>query len=397
MKEKRRTLFLLDYCLTPYEKIESCGILCEKSSIIAIGGETAFSLDEPGLEVIDLKGCYGIPGFIDSHVHGIPVDRLKQGIPDIEEQVAILNLMSSSMAKNGITTFLPTLISLPPDKMPDAVDKTYESIERWNAGDGIGAQPVAMHLEGPFLNPEKRGDQPRENIMPRIDLGYARELLQAGRDRIRIMTFAPELPNAIKLVELMQEYGVMPSMGHSLASEKETIAAIEAGAHRCTYIFNAMPSLHHRSSSLTAIALTDERVSIEMIVDGLHLHPTIVNLIARCKSPDKIMAISNAVFNRDMKEDVHGIIRNEAGVISGSTLSLKDAWYHLRSYVGMDGSTASACTSANPAKDLGLLSRGEILPGKRADITIFNSAAETVRMTVRQGNIIYDSESSLNA
>ena len=385
MEKKRRILFLLDHCLTPYERIESCGILCEKDTIIAIGGETAFSLDEPGLEVVKLKDAYGLPGFIDTHIHGLGAS----AVPDLAQDRDPVQEMSRILARHGVTTFFPTIVSQPRDAMVAQVDAMCSSIQRGYQF----ADPQAMHLEGPFINPQKRGDQVAANISP-VDLGFARELFEAGHGRIKVMTFAPEMPNAIKLVELMLEHGVIPSMGHSLATETETLKAIDAGAHRCTYIFNAMPSIYHRSSSLTAIALTDDRVTIEIIVDGLHLHPTIVNMIVRCKPADKIVVISNAVILEHLYETgaEPEIIRTGEGVISGSTMTLDNSWLHLLSYGNMNKSLAAACISTNPAKDLGLITRGELRPGKRADITILDSRTNRVRMTVSRGNIIYDSE-----
>ena len=385
MEKKRRILFLLDHCLTPYERIESCGILCEKDTIIAIGGETAFSLDEPGLEVVKLKDAYGLPGFIDTHIHGLEAN----AIPDFAGDRDPVQVMSRILARHGVTTFFPTIVPQPRDAMIAQVDAMCSSIQRGYQF----AEPQAMHLEGPFINPQKRGDQVAANISP-VDLGFARELFEAGHGRIKVMTFAPEMPNALKLVELMLEHGVIPSMGHSLATESETLKAIDAGAHRCTYIFNAMPSIYHRSSSLTAIALTDDRVTIEIIVDGLHLHPTIVNMIVRCKPADKIVVISNAVILEHLYENgaEPEIIRTGEGVISGSTMTLDNSWLHLLSYGNMNKSLAAACISTNPAKDLGLITRGELRPGKRADITILDSRTNRVRMTVSRGNIIYDSE-----
>ncbi|MDD6338703.1 MAG: amidohydrolase family protein [Lentisphaeria bacterium] len=385
MEKKRRILFLLDHCLTPYERIESCGILCEKDTIIAIGGETAFSLDEPGLEVVKLKNAYGLPGFIDTHIHGLEAN----AVPDFAGDRDPVQVMSRILARHGVTTFFPTIVSQPRDAMIAQVDAMCSSIQRGYQF----AEPQAMHLEGPFINPQKRGDQVAANISP-VDLGFARELFEAGHGRIKVMTFAPEMPNALKLVELMLEHGVIPSMGHSLATESETLKAIDAGAHRCTYIFNAMPSIYHRSSSLTAIALTDDRVTIEIIVDGLHLHPTIVNMIVRCKPADKIVVISNAVILEHLYENgaEPEIIRTGEGVISGSTMTLDNSWLHLLSYGNMNKSLAAACISTNPAKDLGLITRGELRPGKRADITILDSRTNRVRMTVSRGNIIYDSE-----
>ena len=385
MEKKRRILFLLNHCLTPFERIETCGILCEKDTIIAIGGETAFSLDEPGLEVVKLPDAYGLPGFIDTHIHGLGA----HVVPDFSGTRDPIQEMSRILARHGVTTFFPTIVSMPRETMIAQVDAICGSIQRGYKF----AEPQAMHLEGPFINPQKRGDQIASNISP-VDLGFARELFEAGHGRIKVMTFAPEMPNAVKLVELMLEYGVIPSMGHSLATESETLKAIDAGAHRCTYIFNAMPAIYHRSSSLTAIALTDDRVTIEIIVDGLHLHPTIVNMIVRCKPADKIVVISNAVILEHHREpDAQPeIIRTGDGVISGSTMTLENSWLHLLSYGNMDESLAAACISTNPAKDLGLIMRGELRPGKRADITILDSRTNRVRMTISRGNIIYDSE-----
>ncbi|MBP5586951.1 MAG: amidohydrolase family protein [Lentisphaeria bacterium] len=384
MEKKRRILFLLDHCLTPYERIESCGILCEKDTIIAIGGETAFSQDEPGLQVVKLENAYGLPGFIDTHIHGLGAN----SVPVFGEGQDPLHEMSRILARHGVTTFFPTIVSLPRETMIAQVDAMCGSIQ----GGYQYAEPQALHLEGPFINPQKRGDQLAANISP-VDLGFARELFEAGRGRIKVMTFAPEMPNAVKLVELMLEHGVIPSMGHSLATESETLDAIDAGAHRCTYIFNAMPAIYHRSSSLTAIALTDDRVTIEIIVDGLHLHPTIVNMIVRCKPADKIVVISNAVVLEHNRETgAQGVVRLGDGVISGSTMTLDNSWLHLLSYGNLDESLAAACVSTNPAKDLGLITRGELRPGKRADITILDSKTNRVRMTVSRGNIIYDAE-----
>ena len=182
-------------------------------------------------------------------------------------------------------------------------------------------------------------------------------------------------------------------MGHSLASEEETLAAIEAGASRCTYIFNAMPALFHRSSSLTAVALTDDRVSIEIIADGFHLHSTIVKMILKCKKPDKLIAISNAVLGETIPFDNQpAIIRNKYGILSGSNMGLKDIWKNLSTFGNMSEALAAACITANPARDLGLLMRGEIYPGKFADFTLFSVKTNQILGTVKHGKFIFRRE-----
>ena len=385
---KNRTLFLADYCLTPFERIPTGGILCERDKILAIGGASAFSRYEDGLEIIDMKGCYAMPGFIDSHIHGTgPIDTADAGTGSFK-----LSEMSRRLVKHGVTTFLPTLISLPGERLLRAVDDIASQIESGCPD----ADVPGIHLEGPFLNPAKRGSQSAGNLM-NVDPGFARELIETGRNRIKIMTFAPELERSVELVELLLQNGVIPSMGHSMADEAETLRCIEAGALRCTYVFNGMPPLSHKKSSLTDVALTDDRVSVEMIVDGLHVHPRMIDIAARCKPKDKLIGISNSVSPAGSAE-IEGfrregqmveIIRNREGVITGSTLTLENSWLQLMSYAKLEQSLAAACFTSNPAADLGLITRGEIKPGKRADIAFFDTKTNQVRMTVSRGRIIY--------
>jgi len=374
---KTRKLFLTDYGLTPSERIQDCGILCEGSQIIGIGGASGFSVFEERLEICDMKGCYALPGFIDSHIHGIgPYD-----VTFSDENT--LQNMSRQLVRHGITTFIPTILSRPRDEMLAAIAAQLEMIEK-----GVtGADPFGMHIEGPFISMEKRGSQDPAGIIEKIDLGLAREMFQTGGGRIKICTFSPEYDLAEKLVELMLEYNVIPSMGHSLADEEQTIRCIDAGAHRCTYVFNGMPQLHHRESSLTSVAITDDRVAVEMICDGKHIHPRFVMLTARCKPIDKIIGISNGVSSRDEAKD---IVKNSDGVIQGATVTLENSWQHLMTYANMNRRHAAACFTSNPAKDLGLVTRGELQPGRRADIVFLDSRTDQVRMTVVRGEIVYD-------
>ncbi len=386
---KNRTLFLLDYCLTPYDKITTCGILCEKGKIIATGGASAFALDEEGLEVIELKNAYAIPGLIDSHIHGIGM----ADSADASKGARPLHEMSKLLAQHGVTTFCPTLVSLPEKDMLSAVENLVREIE-----EGCPmADTCGIHLEGPFLNPNKRGSQKAENIRP-VDLGFARELIQAGKHHIRLMTFAPELEHSIELVELLLENGIIPSMGHSEATEKETLDCVDAGVRRCTYVFNGMPPLNHREISLTTVALTDDRISVELIADGIHVTPRMMDLVHRSKPQGKLIGISNSVVPadtaaraaNDVVDTTPRIIRSADGRIIGSTLTLEHSWHHLVQYAKMPVEEAAACLTINPARDLGLITRGELFPGRRADITVFDTNTHEVRMTVSRGNVVYE-------
>lgn len=388
---KNRTLFLTDYCLTPHVHIPNAGILCEEKKIIAVGGASAFSLDEPGLHVIDLTDAYATPGFIDSHIHGGgSYDTAKALEPDAD-----INILCRHLATHGITTFLPTLMSYPRDKMIALTAKLAELVE----DSYEGADPCAINLEGPFINVRKCGSQNPEAICS-IDMGYARELIAAGNGRIKLLTFAPELKDADKLIELLLENGVIPSMGHSIANPEEVLRAIDAGARRCTHLYNGLPPLHHRISSITDVVLTHNDIAVELIVDGAHIDPRMVDITARVKPNDKIIGISNAIEfeNTDgsryfKKED--GLVYTRSGVIAGTTMTLETGWAHLKNYSNMPGNLAAACFTSNPAQDLGLITRGEIRPGKRADITFFDLETNNVCMTVSNGSIVYKAPGKL--
>ena len=379
---KNRTLFLTDYCLTPHVHIPNAGILCEEKKIIAVGGASAFSLDEPGLHVIDLTDAYATPGFIDSHIHGGGgYDTAKALEPDAD-----INILCRHLAMHGITTFLPTLMSYPRDKMIALTAKLAELVEDSHEG----ADPCAINLEGPFINVRKCGSQNPEAICS-IDMGYARELIAAGNGRIKLLTFAPELKDADKLIELLLENGVIPSMGHSIANPEEVLRAIDAGG---------LPPLHHRISSITDVVLTHNDIAVELIVDGAHIDPRMVDITARVKPNDKIIGISNAIEfeNTDgsryfKKED--GLVYTRSGVIAGTTMTLETGWAHLKNYSNMPGNLAAACFTSNPAQDLGLITRGEIRPGKRADITFFDLETNNVCMTVSNGSIVYKAPGKL--
>lgn len=392
-----RILYLADYCLTPHRKISHPGILCEDGKILAFGGSSAFE-KEPGLQVIELPDTYATPGIIDTHIHGA-------GGFDCTSSSACGDItpMSVTLASHGITSFLPTIVTASHEKMILAISSLTKIIR---ANHVLGAVPVGINVEGPFLNKEKHGSQYEQEIR-QIDIGEAREMIAEGKNMIRIMTFAPELDNSIKLIEILLENNIIPSMGHSLADEVSVLKAVDAGARRCTHVYNGMPPLHHRTAGLTAIALTDDRIHVEIILDGSHIHPKMVDLACRTKPKDKVVGISDAIQGTGMHDGIYhvgdseihiekGKVTTADGTLAGSTMTLERGWRHLIAFTHLENTEASACLTYNPAKSIGLNDRGELRPGKTADITFFDSKTNTVRMTVCRGQIVYDSQQGLN-
>ena len=393
--KKRRTLYVIDYCLTPKEHIVNAAILCEKDEILAIGGESAFERDA-SVDVIDLKNTYALPGFIDTHIHGAGGFDSNNICNECDSPI---DKMTLALASHGVTSFLPTIVSDTPEKMLTSVATIAEICKR---GYSAGAKIAGMHLEGPFIAPKKRGSQKQDNIM-KIDMGFARELVRAGEGFIKIMTFAPELDSACDLVNLMMAHDINPSMGHSLAMEEDVIRAIDAGARRCTHLYNGMPALHQRLSSLTTIALTDDRIAVEMILDGFHLNQRMVTLACRAKPKNKIIGVSDAIQATDLNDGIYhlgeseinvqdGLSTDEHGVIAGSTLTLEKGWGYLNTFSPLPKTDISACFSINPAKDIGLSNTGELQPGKKADITFFDKETNKVALTVIDGKIVYNHE-----
>lgn len=389
----RRVLYIVDYCLTPQEQIKNAGILCEDDSILAMGGSSAFTQEE-GLEVIKLKDVYAVPGFIDTHIHG--AGGFDSSAAD--EHKDNIESMCQILASHGTTAFLPTIVSEEWQKMLKVIDTLANIVDK----EYDGAKPVGINIEGPFINGHKRGAQQQTNIRS-IDIGEAKELIATGKNKIKIMTFAPELKGSTELVELLRENNIIPSMGHCIADEKIVLRAVDAGALRCTHLFNGMPQLHQRDIGLAALALVDNRLDVELILDGALIHPRMIELACRAKPKTKIIGISDAVEGMGMSDGKYHLGESEIkvqngkvttidGTIAGTTQSLEKGWQHLAEASHMIRRDAAACLSINPARSIGLKNRGELKPGKYADIAFFNTKTHNARLTVSKGKIVYDAK-----
>lgn len=395
MAKRKRSLFITGFCLTPHNTINNGAVLCQDDHILAVGGSTAF-VREPEVEIVDLSDCYVVPGFVDSHIHGAGnFDSSTAG-----SEGADIDDMCRVLAGHGITSFVPTVISAPKEQMMRNMSALASMMER---DFYPGAAPIGIHVEGPFINRLKHGSQRVEDITE-VDLGYARELIAECRGKLKIMTLAPELDNSVRLIELLLECGVSPSLGHSIASEEDVLRAVDAGARRCTHLYNGMPPLHQRNATLGAVALTDDRISIELILDGSHLlHPRMLDLACRAKPKDKLIGISDCVQGADLRDgkyhlgmseiEVHnGLATTSDGTLAGTTLNLGKGWQALKAYSHMTTNETAACVTYNPAVALGFNDRGLLRPGKRADMAFFKIDTNEPRMTVSRGNVVFDSE-----
>ncbi len=379
------------YFLTPTEEVHNGCILCRDGIIQATGGYSALRvLDD--IPCINFPNCHALPGLIDTHLHG------SGGFAamDADDPSADIAKVSKALVKHGVTAFVPTVLSASLEKMKSVVSALADFHERQ---DYSGAIPVGIHLEGPFLNTERCGAQSAQAIRP-VNLKEAEILLQSGRGHICTMTLAPELDGSVELIRMLVSEKVVASMGHSMADEEHVLRAIDAGASRCTHLFNGMPPLSQRETGLTSVALTNDSLTIELIVDGVHVHPRMIDLACRAKPKANIVGISDATqgaalgdgfyhLGNDQVQVRDGVCRRVAdGKLAGSCLTLDSALRNLKRFASLPEADTVTCFTRNAAESLGLNDRGQLQPGKRADITVMDDAGK-VEMTIVGGHIAF--------
>ena len=224
-----------------------------------------------GAEIIDAAGAYVIPGLIDMHIHGYMGEDASDGSFDG------LRVMAEGVAKNGVTGFLPTTMTVSYDELRAAFSQIRRGVAESVQPDWNGAQILGVNAEGPFINPGKKGAQAGENIRPG-DAAFLKEYL----DIIRVFTIAPEMPGNMDCIREMAGETLI-SMGHTGATFDEAHAAIDAGVRHITHLFNAQTALMHRDPGVVGAALTDDRVSAELIADTFHVSAHLFPLVTRMK------------------------------------------------------------------------------------------------------------------
>ena len=394
MEKKRvRRLYVADYLITPDRLIPHGAVLCENERIIGVGGVSGFTVERE-IEVCRFNRAYIAPGFLDTHIHGAGGCDCSRCMTSPCDLAA----MSRILGERGVTGFFPTVVADNKELMLENIRQLVRAMREPLPG----ADALAINLEGPFLNPKRAGSQPHE-VLCGIDPVFAKELIDAGEGMVKIMTFAPELRDAEKLIQLLKENDVIASMGHSLANESQTRRAIDAGATHCTHLFNGMEPLHQRQVGLAGIALTDDRVTVELIIDGRHVHSRMVDLACRCKPGNRLIGISDCTMASGMPDGdyrigpseirvIGGFSQNAEGKLAGTTTMLDSGWHSLMSCGHLSETRAAEAVTITPARHFGFDDRGILLPGKRADLAVFELGSNRPLLTVRRGEQIYRAE-----
>lgn len=378
---------LIGQVVTDYEVWQDGILLLEGGAIREVGRDESLLAEAD--EVYDYKDSILIPGFVDLQVNGA------FGV-DAASAPERLGELSASLLRTGTTAYLPTVISSPESFYEEVLPTLAEEIEVQNSG----AEALGIHLEGPFLNIQKRGAHDEAHILqPNPDL--LGKLLDLGP--IRMLTIAPELDGADQLMEMARDRGVVVSAGHSDASFEVAYEAFDRRAASVTHLFNAMSSLHQREPGIPGAAFAHPRVVCGLIADGLHVHPEVVGLAFRMLGPDRVCLVTDATAATGMGPGEYPLATRTiyldsnvthlgSGSLAGSILTMNEAFQNTLAFTDCTIPEAVRMTSTAPARLVGEGRRkGRLTPGYDADIAIL-APDLSIESVWRSGRHVYSTE-----
>jgi N-acetylglucosamine-6-phosphate deacetylase len=353
------------------------------STDLHVAGGRIVASGAAGAPTVDATGLRVVPGFVDLPCNGAV------GI-DLSTEPERLWEVAEALPRWGVTAWLPTIITGPPEIRRRAI----ATLRAGPPDDHVRAVPLGLHLEGPFLSPDRRGAHPREHLAPPDPRIASRE---SWPGTVALVTLAPELPGALDVVRELVGAGIVASAGHSDATAAHARAGVGAGITYVTHLFNAMAPLHHREPGLAGVALTDERVRAGIIADGVHVDQTMLALAARALG-DRLTLVTDAVaalgapdgtlpLGTQRAEATNGAVRLPDGTLAGSTLSMDEA---IRNLTTVPFDAALRAATSTPAAVLADETRGTLTPGARGDAVLLDTKGR-VRATVIAGRVAWES------
>jgi N-acetylglucosamine-6-phosphate deacetylase len=373
---------------TPMERIGQPLLLIEDGVIRTLSARASSEI-APKCRIVDLKDAILAPGLFDIHIHG------GAGHDIMESNPAALPALERLLVRHGVSSYFPTTVTAPLEETLAALARLAKAVEtaRNNHADEPRAVPLGIHLEGPFISHTRRGVHPPQDLLPPTVATFTR-FWEAARGQIRVMTIAPELPGAPEVIAEAARRGVCVSLGHSNADLNSTRAAVAAGARHATHTFNAMRPLSHRDPGILAEVLTDTRVSADIIADGVHVDPAVVNLFLKAKGADAAVLITDATAATGMPAGRYRLGSCEVevkdgkslidGKLAGSILTMDRAVRNVMQYAHWDLQKALRLATVNPARVAGLKDHGILKEGVPADLVVLSPTGE-VRKTIVRG------------
>jgi N-acetylglucosamine-6-phosphate deacetylase len=383
-----RTVLTASALVTPLEQIARPMLVIEDGIVAQVTSREHCEVPK-GAQVQDFPDAVLAPGLVDIHIHG------GAGHDVMTANAGALQELEQFLAKHGVTSYFPTTVTASLDETLVALDRLAAAVETASARkrDGsLRAQPLGIHLEGPFLSHAKRGVHPTEHLLA-PSLEVFDRLWQAARGKVSVMTVAPELPKAEYLVGEAARRGVCVSLGHSDSPLAPVEAAIAAGARHVTHTFNAMRALDHREPGILGAALADERLTADIIADGIHVHPDVVRLFLRAKGEERAVLITDALSATGMGDgrfrlgafevEVRGARCEHEGRLAGSVLTLDGAVRNVMQFAQCGLRQAVRLATLNAARVAGFGARkGELVEGADADIIVLTPEGQPVQTFV---------------
>lgn len=375
--------------LTPSQEIIDAAVLVEDGKIAAVGRREEIVAPK-GAKEYDARSYTIVPGFVDIHIHGAGARDVMEAAPEA------LEIVARTVARYGTTTIIATTVTAP----TDATCRSLEGIANYIRSPRNQAPPqsqlaqmVGIHLEGPFIHPERRGVHPPE-WLAQPSVATLKRFTEAGGGCVRILTLAPELPGALEVIDAARASGLTVGFGHTDATYQQTEEGIKHGAGHAVHIFNAMRPFSHRETGVIGAALTDGRVTAEVIADGVHVDDPAIRLLLAAKGTEGVILVSDGTAATGMPDGVYrlgpfevtvsgGVCRNAEGRLAGSTLTLDRAVRHLVA-LGLPLQQAVQMATSNAAKRVGLEGKkGVLAPGADADLVLLTDKLEVAGVMTR--------------
>jgi len=353
-----------DTVFTPTKTYKDTYIMVDKGKIVKLA-----KIVPKNVKVYSYENCIIAPGFVDIHTHGgFGVDLMTSTLNDTRKFI-------EKLPETGVTSFVPSTGTDRFENLKKFVEK-FSSIRVEK-----GSEVVGIHFEGPYLNPEMAGAQPKEHIRP-PSIEEVKRLSEPFNKVAKRLTLAPEVDDGINFIRILNDLGIIVSIGHTNASYEQAVQAFSAGARIVTHIFNGMRVFHHREPGVVGAALTFPTVYVETILDLIHLHPVAVELVYKCKGSKKMVLVTDAIAGAGLPDGAFklgsmeiivqdGVSRLPNGALAGSTLTMVKALKNAVK-IGIPLAKALEMATLTPCKAMMIKGKGSIIEGNDADMIILD-------------------------
>jgi N-acetylglucosamine-6-phosphate deacetylase len=384
-----KTVFTATRLYTPLEEIQNPLLAVEDGLISEVSSRSTTEVPA-NTSLIDFGDAVLAPGFVDIHIHG------GAGVDAMRASQSELPRLGQFLTTHGVTGYFPTTVAAPLDATCAALERLADAIEAASSAtddNPVQARPLGIHLEGPFLSHKRRGVHPPQNLVaPTLEI--FERLWQAARGHVRMLTIAPEIPGAMEVIAEAARRNVCVSIGHSDAEMPIAQEAVKAGARHATHTFNAMRPLDHREPGIIGEVLSDDRLSADIIVDGIHVAPPVVKLFLRAKGRELAVLITDAISATGMPDGRYQLGPIEVdvkdgkcmsnGSLAGSVLTMDRAVRNVTQFSDWSLQDALRAATLNPARALGLAGHHGILSrGAEANFNVLSQAGEVLKTIVR--------------